>query len=473
MKKLSITRRLIVSIVITQLVLTAAVILLATYLMRWQLRNAFESALHGRAMSIAALVRFSEDEHPRLMFDSTLLPPPIDRGQHDLFEIVSSDGRVIGKSSNWNDQVASSPPSQERSSWNAHIGPTEYRVLRLKDIPVLDSEGPQVTQSAKITVFYAASTEEIREHMWQVAILTCVGSLVLLGIATTTAVWAVRKGLLPLNALATSAGKVTPQDWQLHAPEYARGTVELAPLTAAMDRMLLTLQQAFTSQREFVTNAAHELKTPIAVLKSTLQLALQRPRTQEEYRTELQHALDDVARLETLSHSLLRLARAEQLQDGRYRQNLPLVDVAASVEQSVERWRSMGEAKSVAIKTNTAAGSELHGDADDLELIWSNLLDNAIRFSAGGSEVNVSVSTDNGSVRVEVNDAGPGIDEEKLSHIFDRFHRGDPSRSRETGGYGLGLAIAKAMVEAYGGSIQVESRLGNGTKFSVQIPVRS
>jgi signal transduction histidine kinase len=469
MKKMSITRRLIVSVLLTQLVLTGAVVALATYLTKWQLRNAFDSELHGRAVSVAALVRFSEDPHPRLIFDNTLVPPPLGRERHDMYEIIGRDGRVIGRSPTWSEEVAS-PRIPDRSYWTARVANEQYRVIRLKDIPVLDSEGPEVTESTTITVLYAASTEEIRERVWVVALLTSIGSLVLLGIATSISVLMVRKGLTPLAALANSAGKVTAQDWKLYAPDEAHATAELAPLTAAMDRMLATLERAFTSQREFLTNATHELKTPIAVLKSTLQLALQRPRTSDEYQRELQNALEDVARLETLTHSMLRLARAEQLQSGQ-QIDLPLVDLTASCEASAERWRPIAETKSVHIELRSSGVAQVKGDPDDLEIIWNNLLDNAIRYSPCGGEVRLSVSRENGHANVEVEDQGPGIREQDLQNIFDRFHRSDASRSRETGGYGLGLAIAKAMVEAYGGSIDAKTRNGSGTTFYVKLPV--
>lgn len=470
MKKLSITRRLIVSVLLTQLLLTGAVVALATYLTKWQLRNAFDSELHGRAMSVAALVRFSEDQHPRLIFDSTLAPP-VDRERHDMYEIVGSDGRLIGQSPTWSDAVVS-PGTADQSYWNAHLAGEQYRVIRLKDIPVLDSEGPEVTQSTTISVLYAASTEEIRERAWAVALLTCVGSLVLLAIATTTSVLMVRKGLTPLAVLADRAGKVSAQDWRLHAPDEAHATAELAPLTAAMDRMLATLERAFTSQREFVTNAAHELKTPIAVLKSTLQLALQRPRTVDEYQHELRRALEDVARLETLTHSMLRLARAEQLQSGQ-RTDLQTVDLAASCESCAERWRPIANAKSVIIEVQSDGEPQVKGDPDDLDIIWNNLLDNAIRYSPTGGKVRMSIARKNGSAHIEVEDQGPGIREQDLQSIFNRFHRSDASRSRETGGYGLGLAISKAMVEAYGGSIDAKTRSGSGTTFYVKLPVWS
>lgn len=469
MKKLSITRRLIVSVVLAQLVLTAAVVGLATYLTTWQLRQAFDAGLHGRATTLAALVRFSEDEHPVLVFDERLIPPPLDREHADLFEIVSSDGKVIAKAPNWQGDPPL-PRKANRSYWTARIDNKQYRFVRLKEIPVLDSEGPGTVTSDKITVFYAASTEEMWERVWWVAILTCLGSLVLLGIATAATVWAVRRGLSPLAHLADGAARVTAQNWKLQAPEEARATVELVPLTEAMDRMLGTLEEAFVSQREFVANAAHELKTPISVLKSTLQLALQKPRDAGEYRQQLEEAVDDVDRLETLTHSLLRLARAEQLQQGQKQADMPLVDIGQSCEQSAERWRPMAEAKSVHIQVKIAQTAHMHGDADDLELIWSNLIDNAVRYSPNGAEVQVSVCRNNGRIQVEVEDQGPGIGEEDLQRIFRRFHRADASRSRETGGYGLGLAITKAMVEAYGGSIVASNRRPSGTTFSVSLP---
>ncbi|HUK23715.1 MAG TPA: ATP-binding protein [Terriglobales bacterium] len=468
MKRRSITRRLIVSVVVTQLILTAGVVALSTYLTKWQLRSAFDSALHGRAMSVAALVRFSEDEHPHLIFDSAQAPPSLDHEQQDMYEIFGSDGKVIGRSPQWADPVATSQPAG-RPYWNAQVGHERYRVIRL-DTPVLDSEGPEVTASATITVLYAASTDEIRERVWEVAILASMGSLVLLGLATAITVWAVRKGLGPLAALATSAGEVTARDWKLHAPEEALATIELAPLTAAMDRMLATLERAFTSQREFVTNAAHELKTPIAVLKSTLQLALQKPRTADQYRNDLQNALEDAARLESLTHSMLRLARAEQLRPGQ-RLDLPTLDLAASCETSAERWRPLAEAKSVRVQLETGGTPQIKGDPDDLEIIWNNLLDNAIRYSPPGGEVRLTISRDNGQARIEVRDQGPGIRQQDLQNIFGRFHRSDASRSRETGGYGLGLAIAKAMVEAYGGTIGAETLPSRGTAFCVKLPI--
>jgi signal transduction histidine kinase len=273
--------------------------------------------------------------------------------------------------------------------------------------------------------------------------------------------------------LAVSAGKVSASDWNLNLPEDATATEELAPLTHAMETMLATLYGAFSSQQEFLANAAHELKTPVAILKSTLQSLVQVPRSADEYRLRIEIALEDVARIEKLIHSMLRLARAEQSAAGHHRQDLIPVDLAVSCEQSADRLGAFAAAGGVRIEVQTENHPTIKADPEDLELIWNNLLENAIRYSKKSSRVLVTVSEQDHNAQVTVQDWGTGIADSELTHIFDRFHRADASRTRETGGYGLGLAITKAMVDAYGGTIVVDSRVGEGTVMTVRLPFKS
>ena len=322
-------------------------------------------------------------------------------------------------------------------------------------------------------MIYAAPTDEFREDLWHAAILTLIGSLILLAIATVVAAWAIHQGLSPLATLATSAGKVSASDWNLNLPEDATATEELAPLTRAMETMLANLYRAFTSQQEFLANAAHELKTPVAILKSTLQSMVQVPRTAEEYRARIEIALEDVARIEKLIHSMLRLARAEQSAAGHRRKDLVPIDLAVSCEQSADRLGAFAAAGEVAIEVRAENRPTIKADPEDLELMWNNLLENAIRYSRKSSRVLVTVSQVDHSAQIKVQDWGSGIAESELAHIFDRFHRADVSRTRETGGYGLGLAITKAMVDAYGGTIAVDSRVGAGTVMTVRLPLES
>ena len=164
-----------------------------------------------------------------------------------------------------------------------------------------------------------------------------------------------------------------------------------------MTSMLDGLHRAFTQQREFLANAAHELKTPVAILKSTLQSLLQRPRSSDEYRAGLEEALDDMARLEKLLHSMLRLARAEQWAAGNLRRDLAPVDVAMTCQLAIERMQAVAQQRGVNIDFSANGTLRLQADPDDLELVWSNLLENAIRFSPGGETVQISMRTNNGN----------------------------------------------------------------------------
>jgi signal transduction histidine kinase len=471
MPKLSIRRRLIASVFATQLILTIALVGLATYFTRGQLRAAFDASLHGRAMSVAALIRYSEEGNHELVFDPELSPPSLDPHHPDFYQIVDDSGHAIGASSNW-PRDFSGGPKANRQYWNATVGGIHYRMVRLDHLPVLDREGPDTTSTVTITVIYAAPTDEFREDLWHAAVLTLIGSLILLGIATLVAAWAIRQGLSPLATLASSAGRVSASDWNLKVPADATATEELAPLTHAMETMLATLYRAFTSQQEFLANAAHELKTPVAILKSTLQSMVQVPRSAEEYRARIEIALEDVARIEKLIHSMLRLARAEQSMAGHHRQDLVPVDLAVSCEQSADRLGAFAASGGVTIEIRAQNRPIISADPEDLELIWNNLLENAIRYSPRSSRVVVTVSEHDHSAQVRVQDWGTGIAEGELVQIFERFHRADASRTRETGGYGLGLAITRAMVDAYGGTIIVESRAGEGTVMTVRLPLK-
>ena len=471
MAKTSIQRRLIAAIVISQLVLAVGLIDVAVFVTRAQLRRAFDVALHGRAMSIAALVRYSEDDSHSLIFERDLVPSPMQQGVPDLYEVFADNHTLIARSPNWPEKKGVSPPRGDRWIATYVVNGIPYRALRLEHVPVLDREG-NLPSSDFLTITYASPVEPVIRAVSEVFLYIAIGSLALLLISGGFAFWALRRSLRPLSALATSAGAISTSNWELNPPNEARDTLELAPLTHAMTSMLDGLHRSFTQQREFLANAAHELKTPVAILKSTLQSLLQRPRTSDEYRLGLEEALDDMARLETLLHSMLRLARAEQWAAGNLRRDLATVDVGMTCQLALERLQPVAHQRDVKIELTASGSLRLPADPDDLELVWSNLLENAIRFSPAGETVRMSVHTSNGHGVVEVSDRGPGIPASELPRVFERFHRGDASRARNTGGYGLGLAISKALVEAYGGTIEPHSIAGEGTRMVVTLPVQ-
>jgi two-component system sensor histidine kinase BaeS len=155
------------------------------------------------------------------------------------------------------------------------------------------------------------------------------------------------------------------------------------------------------------------------------------------------------------------------------RRDLQVIDVAATCEEAVERIRTLAQARNTSIHLSTNGPVPLRADPEDLQLVWINLLENAVRYSPEGASVEVAVTRKDGDpARVIFDDHGAGIAAADLPHVFERFYRGDPSRTRATGGFGLGLAIAKALVEAYGGTITADSAPGKGTRMTVELPGR-
>lgn len=469
MGKTSIRRRLIAIVVLSQALLAAGLLLTGIYYTEWRLLTTLDAAMQARAMSVAALVRYTEDGSGNVYFDDSLVPPSIDPSHPDLFAVWTEKSGLLVRSRNWPQGLDISPDGRERSRFKwAHV---RYRGLRVLHAPVLDREEGDAIHPQTLTIFYAAPLIQLDQQVKAAGMSIAAWSVLLLGITVLLALWGIRRGLLPLQELADRAALVSSSNWELRLPKDGEQVAELRPLVHSMTNMLARLERSFVQQKEFLGNAAHELKTPLAVVKSTLQSLLHRPRSTEEYQKGLEHSLEDLQRLEQLLQWMLRLARAEQWAHGALRRDLQVIDVSATCEEAVERVRHLAGERGMTIRLAKNGHVPLRADPEDLQLVWSNLLENAVRYSPEGGSVEMTVACANGGpARVTVEDHGSGIPADELPYIFDRFYRGDPSRNRATGGFGLGLAIAKALVEAYGGSIRAESTPGEGTRMTVELP---
>lgn len=469
MPKKSIQRDLILIVVLSQALLAVGLVFAGVYYTHRRLRQTLEAGIQARLMSVAALVRYPENPKAPLIFESSLVPKPLDEAHPDLYEI-RIPGTVVAHSPNW-------PPDLKvdcsaANPWSkVTLSGVKYRALCRSEVPILDREEGQPDQPTTLTVIYAASTVEMNEQVQSAGESIAAVSLMLLGATVGLVLWGIRRGLLPLQQLAQQASRVSAQNWAFHPPQEADQIAELRPLNEAMATMLDRLQKSFIQQREFLGNAAHELKTPVAILKSTLQSLLQKPRTSAEYAQGLEQALEDMERLEKLLQWMLRLARAEQWAHGTLRRELSPIEIAATWAEAIDALRGLTQARRTRIEFKSEPGIRCKADPEDLELVWVNLLENAVRYSPEGSTVRVSVQGNgNGRAHIVVEDEGIGIPEDELAQVFERFHRGDPSRTRETGGFGLGLAIAKALIEAYGGTIKASSAPGHGTQMRVELP---
>jgi signal transduction histidine kinase len=270
-----------------------------------------------------------------------------------------------------------------------------------------------------------------------------------------------------LRELAAEAAGVSVDSWNFDPPQRARMIKELAPLTGALETVLTGLEQSFMQQRRFVGDAAHELKTAVAVLKSSLQLLTLKQRTALEYERGIERCQLDCDRMEEAVAKMLTLARVEtniELPASRFS-----TDLAETLGQVTQQFESMAELKHLQILVSTGAAM-VNVEPEQLQLLCSNLLLNALQHSPAGSAVSAVVQQHATATELVIEDHGDGIAPQDLPHVFDRFYRGDPSRSRNTGGTGLGLAICKAIASRWQGTIEIASDLGIGTRVMVRFP---
>jgi heavy metal sensor kinase len=461
----SIQRRILLTIVISELLLAVMLATIAITYTRQRLLSAFDTSLRARAMSVAALVHYADENASGLEFAASLVPPSLEVGYPDLYLVEVSSAGVISRSQNWPAGLA---VAQSTQISKVRVGGKGYRGVWLLNLPILDEDHP--ASPPRVSVFYAARSHQIEQQLFEVTKFFAVCSALILFVTAGIGYWGLRHGLAPLHTFAQQSANVSTKNWDVRV-DVSNQPAELKPLVDALNAMLSRLRQSFSQQREFIGNAAHELKTPVAVLKSTLQTLSLKPRTTAEYREGLDFALQDLDRLEKLLQWMLRLARAEQWASGSARNDLGVIDLNSTCEEAVARVSGMARVRGITVELNKNGWSPVRADPEDLQIIWVNLLDNAVRHSPENAKVELSIARADDHVQVRVSDDGPGIPEREIPHIFERFYRGDPSRARDTGGFGLGLALAKAFSEAYGGTIQLDRKRRRGTSIVVQLPL--
>lgn len=233
-------------------------------------------------------------------------------------------------------------------------------------------------------------------------------------------------------------------------------------------RTLRPIKNMLDEQNRFITDASHELNTPLTALKTSLEVNLRNNKLDLKQATGvLKSNLEDVNSLQSLSEELIGVVMYQK-QNGNFK--LTKVSLSEIIKVSAERVKSLANKKKIQIKVNMSKIS-IVGDRKSLEDLFVILLDNAIKYTEGKQAINVTIKTEDSIVSVFVKDGGAGIKKEDLPHIFDRFYRADRSRTKQrAGGYGLGLSIAKRIVNLHNGNIRVESEIGKGSTFIITLP---
>ena len=374
-------------------------------------------------------------------------------------QLLKDDGTTLWKSDRCPDEVAAWPVAREKIENLVQVGGYRFARRRITD----PAEEPFHVRVGMPTAFLEEDIDALTR------LLIPVG----LGLSLLTPVagyWLAVRATRPVAEILQKAEHLRPT--RLGDRLEVHGTRdELDRLSLTINHLLDQVADHVDRQQQFVADAAHELRGPLAAIQSSLEVAITQERTADDYRETVAEVLEETRHLSRLANDLLLLA--ETGDEGRSRPR-DRVDLAAIARQAAGMFAGVGEERGVCVVMEPGDAAIVEADPAQIRQVLSNLLDNALRFTRAGGRVMVRVAQDaaNGEAVLTVTDTGTGIAPDHIERVFDRFYKADTSRTRDESGRsgGLGLAICKAIVEHHGGRIGVTSTPGTGTTFAVRLP---
>ena len=272
----------------------------------------------------------------------------------------------------------------------------------------------------------------------------------------------------PVTDMTRVIQRMSGGNFKLRVP--AKGTGEIRHLAAAFNSMSEKLEALDETRNQFVANASHELKTPLAAMKVLIESLVYQPDMDKALRIEfLQDVNKEIDRLSAIVSDLLTLVRMDA---GSVQLHLETLCVGDLVEENAHRLDAVTRKRGQTLNIDVRDDCEMEADRGKLNQVIYNLMENASKYTQDGGQIDVSLAREDGSAVLTVRDNGSGIPKDALPHLFERFYRVDKARSRETGGTGLGLSIVKQLLTLHGGSIRVESEEGKGSTFIAEIPIK-
>jgi two-component system, OmpR family, sensor kinase len=396
-------------------------------------------------------------------------PPGVAPG--DFVQVRTADGTVA---CSWQvtplGESAPSPPALPDTIDSGAVGQAAYFTVSAGAGGERYRVRAATVPGTSATLITATSLADVDATLRRLLAIMLLVTLVVLGALAVLGLWVVRVGLRPLDEIGATAAAIADGDLTRRV-ERAEPRTEVGRLGLALNAMLAQIEAAFDAQaaserrlRRFVADASHELRTPLAAVRAYAELF---GRGADRRPDDLERAMTGIGReserMTVLVEDLLLLAR---LDEGRPLEREP-VELDEVVTEAVDAAVAVDPDRPVDLKADPVV---VLGDRDRLRQVLDNLLSNVRAHTPAGSPVRVKVGAENGLAVVEVADSGPGMTSEETARVFERFYRSDSSRSRATGGVGLGLSIVAAVAEAHGGSVSAQSTPGDGATFRITFP---
>jgi heavy metal sensor kinase len=372
-------------------------------------------------------------------------------------------GRLLLQSNGFAPMGLHLTPEQVRA-YRAQLQPfdvaTPYGRVRISNSAIRDRRAREylVQVGVSLTTMDAALSRHRDLLLWLLPAA--------LAVAALASWWLSRFALRPLTVLASAAREIDVRTLERRVP--TRGVHdELEDVAVSFNDTLARLEHSVGEMRQFSAALAHELRTPLAALRGEIELALRDSGRDEAARATLASQIEELDRLARLIDQMLTLARAES---GQIRLTFAPVDVGELAASLVEQLEPVAQARTIDLRCERSGTVVVNGDVGWLQRLLLNLLDNAIKFTKEGGHVVLRVSRDAGRARIDVRDTGIGMSSEVMPHVFERFFQADPARSSGNDGAGVGLSLVKWIVDRHQGTIAVDSRVGEGSTFTVLLP---
>lgn len=462
-RSISIGHRLVIAVLALEGLATLALIFSITVHERTIQLQAFDASLTGTAQEIMGAVQDAEDTDDNIILDMRGV-----RLEKDAAYVVKDDHDHILGSSGTQDVIAVIDKFPD-GFHQVRIGRKEYRFSVQHGMRFIDPGPNEGGVRRNVFIVYGRPVGKVWHEVFEAVRFVALVTAILLGITAIMMIVLIRKYLMPVRQLAEEADRVSFLNWQFETPENAMQISELRPLARALEAAMQRVHLSFEQQKRFTRDAAHELKTDVAIAKASLQFLTMKTRTVEEYGEGLSLSLHDVLRIESTVAKLLTLARLED-PEAENHDRPDSCSIKQVVEDSILQCAAVARMKDVLVISDLSEDASVplgHGDA---LLLFSNILMNALQHSPNSAKVDLSLARTGNHIVFTCRDSGEGIAEKDKPFLFDAFYRGDASRSRESGGTGLGLSICKAICCRIGGKISIDNCPPHGAVVTVVLP---
>lgn len=469
MSRLTLKQRLLLWHVAAVGLILALAALGADWVFSRMVLGQFDQSLISLAQTEAALALADSEEPPRVHDvapgTSTSFFPRLDK----FIQIVDTNGHVVARSANLGDARLPMHPDllDER-----HRGEQVFETLEhFGDEPVRMLSVAIQVGAARYGIQVAGSLDDANAVLRTARYLFLAMTAGILGVVVLTGGMLARGILRPIDRIVAQA-RVIEGSALGKRLQHPGSRDEIARLVETLNEMLGRIEQIFDAQRRFTADASHELRSPLSRLRAELEVTLRRPREGLEYEEALRSCLAEVERLSRLAEELLTLARLEAGEP--HEAPLEPVRLAPILDEAVTRLEPEARRREVKVLMDPPPTDLFVKFAPAAAtLIVANVLDNAVKFSPPGARVRIQVTSEGSAAVIAVSDSGPGVPEEEMPRLFERFYRGSAARSTEMPGVGLGLAICRLLVDAQGGGISVASAPGGGATVRVRFPLAS